>query len=70
MSRPFESESVVCEVSLPTNRNQVIDALRRVALDLDRLATSQIPEDSVDIFRLVAASHAVHLALVELEPAG
>lgn len=68
MQGPFESRTAFVadthEPLLTPTKQRIVDLLRRVADDLDRLETS----DSSDSYSLTAASRAVHLALVELQP--
>lgn len=66
MSRPFESELPVLHTSLVArNEDGLFDALLHVASELDRLANF-VNGNGAEMVRLVAASRAVHLALVEL----
>lgn len=67
MFRPFESDPPAMETSLvaPT-KEDIVGLLRRAARDLDSLERSLTRGG--ETVCLVAASRAVHLALVELGP--
>jgi hypothetical protein len=66
MRRPFETDTPSAASALvPATTEQVIRLLRRAGDDLKALEASSL-RGSADNAHLVAASRAVHLALVEL----
>lgn len=67
MSRPFESEpAFLLSLAAPTEA-EIRGWLHRAATALERLALLPV-QGGCDAQRLDAASQAVHLAIVELEP--
>jgi hypothetical protein len=69
MTRPFESEPpTTCTLLMVPTEGEIFQLLRQVAGDLARL--EQISACPSNGRHLAAAAHAVHLALVELEPLG
>lgn len=70
MHRPFETDTPSAATFLvPATTEQVIRLLRRAADDLKALEESSL-RGGADNLHLVAASRAVHLALVELATLG
>jgi hypothetical protein len=68
VTRPFEFEFATTPESLvEVKKAALVEVLRRVVADLDKLERSVIQGDS-EAVRLAAASRAIHLALVELQP--
>ncbi len=70
MTRPFETDTPSAATFLvPATTEQVIRLLRQAADDLKVLEKSSL-RGGVDHLHFVAASRAVHLALVELATLG